>query len=109
MHQGNLISIYNLDKERELKYGGESIFMGLDENILNCLELGTNITYEDFVKVLNHFKNKNYFFQIARLLLSKKEYLTIQKFIETIPIVNVQKEKKEEKITRKLWTPYVDD
>ncbi len=109
MHQGNLIRVYNLDKEWEQKYGGESIFKGIDENILNCLELGTNISYEDCVKVLNHFKSKNYFFQMARLLLSKEEDLTIQKFIETISIIDVQKENKEEKITRKLWTPYIED
>lgn len=109
MYQGNLISVYNLNKEWEIKYGGESIFEGIDSHIVNCLEFGVNITYEDCVKVLNHFKSKNYFFQMARLLLSKEEDLTIQKFIEAVPIVYVQKENKEEKRTRKIWIPYAED
>ncbi len=46
---------------------------------------------------------------MARLLLSKEEDLTIQKFIEAVSIVNVQKEHKEEKRTRKIWTPYAED
>lgn len=103
--------LYQFDKECEREGNYESIFKNYDPYILEFLETGFVIFPENLMELLNFWKRKRRFFQIARFLLNQKENMTIETFKKTISQYEERKridtEEAYERV-RKEWLPYVD-
>lgn len=108
MAKGNIIRLYELDKELTTEEY-ESIFKDFPSELLELLEIGTFLYPEDYRSILEILKTKRRYFQIVRFLLSKTEDLTLENFKKSIFLYEQRKVSEESNSrVRKEWLPYVD-
>ena len=112
MATGNLVRLYKLDKECIQEESYESLFLDCAPYILEQLEISAFITIKPsiLISMLENFKQKRRFFQIARYLLQNEEEMTLESFKRAIPAQEKKKKEIEQNaLIRKERLPYVDN